>query len=120
MASVKRSLELLKELESLGFNNEAFWRLHHYRSRGTRDTIQLHRKYLEKQLAGGIGLRDNDSNEEVQRRLQLVLIWFRRGEFSSDIAGVFAGLAEVAFELVPHRRGGEAESQLRNNREKRH
>jgi hypothetical protein len=108
MASIQHSLDLLNELESLGFNDEAFWRLHHFRTRGDKDTVQLHRDYLTKQLAAGATLRDNDSNEEVQRRMQLVLDWYKRGAFNSDPAGVFAGLAEVAFELVPHRRSGEA------------
>jgi len=108
MASIQHSLDLLNELEGLGFSDEAFWRLHHFRLRGDKDTIQLHRDYLTKQLAVGAALRDNDSNEEVQRRMQLVLDWFKRGAFSSDAAGVFAGLSEVAFELVPHRRSSEA------------
>lgn len=104
MASPQRTPEILDHLQSLGFNDEAFWRLHHFRLKGDRDTIQAHREYLEKQIAKGASLRDGDSNEEVQRRLALVLAAYEKGGFASHNPDVFAWLAEAAFVEVSCRR----------------
>jgi hypothetical protein len=43
----ERTLELLRDLEVLGFDDRTFWRLHHFRERGHRQTIASHRKYCE-------------------------------------------------------------------------
>jgi hypothetical protein len=100
MASPQRTLDLLDELQRLGFDDEAFWRLHHFRLKDCKDTIQEHRDYVEKQSS----LRDNDSNEEVQRRLELVLNAYRLGGFKSGRQSVFAALADAAFYEIPPRR----------------
>ena len=97
MASPQRTLDILEELQSLGFNDEAFWRLHHFRLKNRKDTIQQHADYVRKQTT----LRDNDSNEEVQRRLELVLKAYRLGGFSSGRQAVFAELADAAFYEIP-------------------
>lgn len=100
MASPQRTLDLLEELQRLGFDDEAFWRLHHFRLKDRKDTIQEHADYVRKQTT----LRDNDSNEEVQRRLELVLHAYRQGGFTSGRREVFAGLADAAFfEIRPRR-----------------
>ena len=103
MASPQRTLDILDRLHSLGFNDDAFWRLHHFRLKGDTDTIQAHREYLEKQIAKGANLRDGDRNEEVQRRLELVLGAYEKGGFVSRNPAVFASLAEAAFVEVPCR-----------------
>ena len=97
MASPQRTLELLDELQRLGFDDGAFSRLHHFRLKGRRDTIQSHRDYVAKRDE----LRDGDSNDEVQRRLEIVLKAYRSGGFASSSPFVFAALAEAAFLEVP-------------------
>jgi hypothetical protein len=65
----QRTVVLLDELETLGFTNEAFWRLHHFREKDKRDTIHSHKSYCER-----IGsFKDGDDNERVQVRLEKVL-----------------------------------------------
>ena len=67
MSSPQRTLDLLDQLEALGFDDSAFSSLHHYRLKGVADTVKKHRDYCKTQNS----LRSNDSNEEVQRRLEM-------------------------------------------------
>src|SRR5260370_15530232 len=64
----KRTLALLDELQKLGFNDEAFWRLHHFRHR-KRETIARFPAYCEKTSA----FLPDGANERVHRRLAFVL-----------------------------------------------
>ncbi|MFP5475934.1 MAG: hypothetical protein ACLGJD_20000 [Gammaproteobacteria bacterium] len=97
MASPKRTIELLDELQLEGFNDQAFGLLHHFRvTRQQMDTIEKHRKYClqrERLHAGG-------TNEKVQKRLQLVLNAYRAGPFRGG-AAVFELLAEAAVREIP-------------------
>ena len=104
MTSPQRTLDLLDELEALGFDDSAFAKLHHFRLMGVSDTIQKHRDYCKTQN----NLRSNDSNEEVQRRLQMVLKAYKAGGFSSCRPEVFMALAEAAFVELPPRRAPNA------------
>ena len=100
MASPQRTLQLLDELQSLGFDDEAFSRLHHFRLKGRKDNIEAHRRYVVERG----NLIDGDSNDEVQRRLEIVLNAYRGGGFASGSPFVFAYLADAAFaELPPSR-----------------
>jgi hypothetical protein len=95
VSSTKRTVELLNELEALGFTDHAFGHLHHFRvTRGVYDTIAAHRKYVEKHdyVRG--------TNEKVQRRLELVLNAYRAGPFKRA-APVFLALAQAAVEEIP-------------------
>lgn len=100
MTSPQRTLDLLDQLQALGFDDEAFAKLHHYRLKGVKDTIQKHREYCKTQT----NLRTNDSNEEVQRRLEMVLKAYSAGGFSSRRPEVFAALADAAFSELPPQR----------------
>jgi hypothetical protein len=73
----RRTVELLDELVSYGFDNAAFQRLHH---RGKASTINSHRKYAEK-----VEFKPNETNEMVERRLAFVLkAYHARGSTPTD------------------------------------
>ena len=95
MATTKCTIELLDDLEKLGFNDAAFGHLHHFRvTRGIYDTISTHRKYVEKHNSV------RGTNEKVQRRLEWVLNAYRAGPFKRG-APVFLALAQAAVEEIP-------------------
>jgi hypothetical protein len=96
MTDPKRTIELLDELEKLGFNDWAFGRLHHFRTNGKRVTIEEHRKHCE-----GIGSFQNGDDEVVQRRLELVIGAYRRGGFRSGRSEVLAALGDASFHELP-------------------
>lgn len=94
-----RTVQLLNELEVLGFNDDAFARLHHFWQRHPKshshETINSHRSYCSRI----VHFRSEDNNARVQRRLEIVLDSYRRyhaGERSS-----FSRLAEASVVLVP-------------------
>jgi hypothetical protein len=98
MTATQRTLDLLTALEKLGFEDSAFATLHHFRStRGTEDTIEAHRKYCESHLS----LRQDGTNEKVQRRLALVLDAYLGGGFKSGRKEIFLALAEAAVLEIP-------------------
>ena len=93
----KRSLELLDQLVALGFTDEAFAQLHHFRLKNRRDHIAAHRRYCEKTES----FHDDGENERVQLRLELVLRAYRAGGFKSNDPHVFVALADAAFYEIP-------------------
>jgi len=99
MANPRRSVELLDELEALGFTNEAFRRLHHSRVRNWRkpDSISRHRSYCEGRSSFQ---RDGDA-ERDQRRLEFVLQKYRAGGFPPGRLDIFNQLADAAFAEIP-------------------
>lgn len=98
MSSTQRTLDLLIELQNLGFENSAFAALHHFQStRDTEDTIEAHRKYCESHTT----LRAGGTNEKVQQRLTLVLDAYVRGGFKSGKQEVFVALAKAAVQEIP-------------------
>jgi methylglyoxal synthase len=97
MTSTRRSLELLDELEQLGFDDAAFGLLHHFRAtRDHMDTMARHRQYCREHES----FRAGDTNEKVQKRLELVVNAYRAGPFNRG-GPVFALLAEAAVCEVP-------------------
>jgi hypothetical protein len=99
MTSPKRTIDLLDLLNVLGFDDQAFARLHHFRLKGRKPTISDHRHYCEAITS----FQGDGENELVQRRLELVLNAYRAGGFESRRPEVFGALAEAAFyELPPH------------------
>src|SRR6266404_5749070 len=77
MADPRRSIELLDQLEALGFTNDAYRLLHHSRARGWKDSIARHRAYCEKVSSFQ---RDGDA-ERDQRRLEFVLRKYVAGAY---------------------------------------
>src|SRR5690348_253334 len=95
MADPKKTIALLAELENLGFTDEAFWRVHHFRERRERHPITTHRSYC----ARTDSFEDDGNNERVQRRLEIVLECYRR--YHTGNPAVFPELADAAYRLVP-------------------
>jgi hypothetical protein len=91
----KRTVELLDELMGMGFTNEAFWRLHHFREKEKKDTINKHKAYCEKT---GSFLHDRNS-ERVKERLEIVLKYYKA--YHSGKPEAFIRLAEAAYSIVP-------------------
>lgn len=93
-APAPRSMELLAELQRVGFNDSHYSRLHHFSVKPGRkgDTISKHLKYLAER-----GNREVwDSNARLQERLELVLTMKRR-----DPAADFDELGRRAIAAVP-------------------
>lgn len=94
------TLELLHELETLGFSDRAFSIIHHFEK---PEKIASHRKYCEM-------LREEDarfrtrSNQLVQQRLELLLRIFRAGSFKARSSALFEHLAKAVLLEVPHDR----------------
>jgi hypothetical protein len=97
MAEPRRSIEILDQLEAIGFTNEAYQLLHHSRTRGWKDTISRHRAYCEKVSSFQ---RDGDA-ERDQRRLEFVLEKYLAGGYPAGRSEIFETLANRAFEEIP-------------------
>jgi hypothetical protein len=94
----QRTVELLDELETLGFTNEAFWRLHHFRDKEKKDTIHVHKSYCEKR--GSFRGREEDcNNERMQVRLEMVLKCYKA--YHNGHPDMFTRLADAAYCMVP-------------------
>ena len=93
MNDPKRTVRLLDELKSLGFTDQAFALIHHL----PNETIERHRNYC---LRVG-SFQPDKTNQDVQRRLDVVLRAFRGGGFSAGKPAVFAALAQAACAEIP-------------------
>jgi hypothetical protein len=96
MADPKTTILLLDKLQELGFNNDAFASLHHFKEKGRADTMASHRAYCEKTGT----FQDDSANARVQQRLQLVLSAYLLGGFKSGKPAVFRCLAEAAYDEI--------------------
>jgi hypothetical protein len=94
--SPEKTIEILDELEGLRFDDNAFWRLHHFRERGRHATIKSHRSHCAKVKS----FRGCGNNSLVQQRLDAVLRCYKawRGAGRPN----FATLAENAYRKHPH------------------
>ena len=93
------TLGLLDELQRLGFNDDAFWRLHHFRRVGRPDSIARHRNYCMG-LKRGV-FNPGSENERVALRLSFVLDTYRRSGLPSGETSAFIAFAEAAFWAIP-------------------
>jgi hypothetical protein len=89
----KEPLDLLDSLGSLGFNDEAFWRLHHSRLAGRRENIAQFRRYCRETDE----FQFYDNNASVQQRLAFVLNTYRAWKLPAGATRVFEALADAAF-----------------------
>lgn len=105
-----RTLELLRELLTLGFPDSAFSVLHHFEK---PITVASHLKYCE-DLKEEDGRFRTNSNRLVQRRLELVLNAYIAGKFTSRTPAVFEYLARAALVEFPHDRRPLSEQYLDN------
>ena len=89
-------VELLDRLVKLGFADEQFYIVHHFDA----EPIERHRKYCETHQgefqAGG-------KNENVQKRLRIILSSYVFGGFSNPAA--FTALAHASVTEVPFSNG---------------
>src|SRR6266568_508131 len=103
MVDSKQTVDLLDKLVKLGFNDDAFWRLHHKREPTEKrphpvpHKIKEHRRYCD---AGHIFNHDEE-NERVYRRLAFVWKIYTDIGFSYNETNVFIALAEAAFVAIP-------------------
>lgn len=96
MEHPQQTVELLDKLVSLGFNDAAFWRIHHWREDGKCESIKHHADYCR-----GKSYFKTDTNRLVQRRLKLILDAYQKGGFTSRRQEVFSYLAEAAYAELP-------------------
>jgi hypothetical protein len=92
----KTTVLILDRLEALGFNNDAFAALHHFKEKGRADTIASHRSYCNKTDS----FQEGGANARVQQRLKLVLTAYQLGGFTSGRSEVFRCLAEAAYNEI--------------------
>jgi hypothetical protein len=96
MTDPKTTILLLDKLEELGFSNDAFSALHHFKEKGRADTIAEHRAYCIETDS----FQDGSANARIQQRLKLVLNAYQLGGFQSGKAEVFRCLAEAAYSEI--------------------
>ena len=96
MVDPKTTILLLERLQELGFNNDAFAALHHFKEKGRADTIAEHRAYCEK----ADSFEEGSADARVQQRLKLVLAAYQLGGFQSGRTEVFRNLAEAAYSEI--------------------
>src|SRR5436305_2313490 len=95
MTDPQQTISYLDELQQLGFTNEAFWRVHHFREKEERETINHHRAYCERIGA----FRESDNNALVQERLALLLKYYKA--YHSGNPQIFPDLADAVYRLIP-------------------
>jgi hypothetical protein len=94
----RQTILLLDQLSALGFTDEDFASIHHS-PRG--ETIGGMRRYCEGLLGS---FQAGAANEQVRKRLELVLAAFRSSGFSSPAKpGVFRTLCQDAVRQIPIR-----------------
>jgi len=101
MTHTNRTLELLDELTARGFDDSAFWRLHHFRLRKVRETIASHRAYCKKIALNSNQFQDDSENTLVQRRLAWVLAKYEKSGKPNGDTSFFHELADAAFKGLP-------------------
>lgn len=94
------TFSVLLSLERLGFDDEAFAALHHFKlTRGKNDTIAAHRGYLLKLRSGF--LQEGRNNHKVQRRLIHVLDAAQASMIAMPSPDHFLRWAKAARDSIP-------------------
>jgi len=93
MTDPQQTISYLNELQQLGFTNDTFWRIHHFREKEKRDNT--HTAYCEKTGA----FRKGDNNARVQERLALLLKYYKA--YYSGNPRMFPDLADAVYRLIP-------------------
>ena len=103
MRNRKQTIAYLEKLQALGFTNEAFGKIHHFRKKARKETIQGHRAYCAKMKTDTF--YDDQNNERVQIRLEMILRCFKeyhqKASTTKDIDKLFVRLADAVYVLVP-------------------
>lgn len=93
MSEPSITVELLDKLVKLGFTDEFFDIVHHFNG----ETIEQHRKYCIEHTGR---FQSGGTNEQVQRRLNMVLNSYLSGGFTN--IEVFRFLAHASVVEVPY------------------
>jgi len=93
MTEPKETVELLDRLVELGFTDEYFDIVHHF----NRETIKRHKQYCSEHAGN---FQSGGANEQVQRRLKMVLNSFVAGGFTN--VAVFRYLAHASVAELPY------------------
>lgn len=101
MVKAQKTLDLLRELQSKGFDDSAFALLHHARLRKWRETIKAHGEYCEKIAKNSGEFLEDSENERVQRRLVWVLAKYEKSGRPNGDSAYFKELSDAAFKGLP-------------------
>ncbi len=95
----QRMLQLLDELDALGFNNDDYRLIHHW---GEKARISSMVSHCNKLIESGGSFRGSHNNECVKRRLEYVLRAYQEGDLSRPAKpGVFRALCLDAKRVIP-------------------
>jgi hypothetical protein len=92
-----RSVALLNELVRLGLSDEAFGIIHHF---GSKERISAHLRYCT-ELAESRGRFSAKTNQDTQRRMEIVLRAYLAGGFRTADGRIFVALAQAALVEIP-------------------
>jgi hypothetical protein len=93
----KLTLPLLDEFEKLGFGDDAFAQVHHFRAEGRRETISGFRKYcLETD-----NFIDGQNNERTYRRLEKIVAAYQASKRPATDHEFFRIVADNWFRNLP-------------------
>ena len=91
----QKTIAHLDELEKLGFTDEAFSRLHHFRDGLRPENINGHRSYCRKTTS----FQDGSNNVRVSKRLELLLDCYK--QYHAGRPERFPRLADAVYTLIP-------------------
>jgi hypothetical protein len=91
----QKTIAHLDELKRLGFTDDAFSRLHHFRDAVRPETIKGHRTYCLKTTL----FQDDGNNVRVSERLELLLECYKR--YHTGKPERFPRLADAVYTLIP-------------------
>ena len=95
----KLALPLLDEFEKLGFGDDAFAQVHHFRAEGRRETIGGFRRYCMDTAT----FIDGDNNERTYHRLEKILAAYRTSKRPATDREFFRIVADNWFKNLPPR-----------------
>lgn len=100
MTGPEHTIELLDQLEELGFTDASFGLVHHLTRKGTkRETTRGMRRYCETRPAD---FQPDGNNDRLRRRLEFVLHSYREVfGLPAGKTAVFDALADAAYLGIP-------------------
>lgn len=92
-----RSVALMNELVRLGLTDEAFGLIHHF---GAKEKLSAHLRYCAELAASG-GKFSAKTNQDTQRRMEIVLRAYLASGFQSADGRIFVAIAQAALVEIP-------------------
>jgi hypothetical protein len=90
--------KLLDELQELGFPDDVFKRVHHFRDAPRQETIRGMQRYC---ATGPATFETGGNNERLGIRLEFILKTYRAWALQPGDVKVFMALAEAAYLGIP-------------------